>query len=189
MHPRTNTNLHQSYESLLEEIAFPASFTDEEGRFIAVNTSFLSTYRLPIHEVIGQTPWLIASKQFPQALSDEISNATANRGWLGRVPNQDRTNRELDMFLVTRRLQTKSGVLQLGVACPTGNEDALLNSLLDVFCSAVGTVEPPTKLSQREQQAALLLAKGLSQKEIAWKMNLAPSTVRVLLSRVRAKQG
>ena len=179
--------IHRSLTSLLDGIPFPVSLTDKTGCFVAVNDAFLKIHNLPAYEVLGQTPSLIAAKYFPQQLPDEIQHSTTGAGWSGRVRNRSREGREFTMYLLTRRLQTQHGERQLAVACPLGEENALLNVITDFLCSLIAW-EPPSNLSPREQEAVGLFGQGNSQKEIAWRMHLAPSTVRVLLSRIRAKQ-
>jgi hypothetical protein len=173
---------------LLTSFSFPACFTNENGHFTAVNEAFLKTYRFPLHEILGQTPWVIAAKHFPTLLSDEIQHSTANGGWSGRVLNHDSSGDEISIYLITKKLNTQRGVRQLGLACLQGQEEGLMRAMADHLCSALSTLEPPTYLSPREQEATLLLKQGHSQKEIAWQMKLACSTVRVLLTRIRAKQ-
>ena len=179
--------IHRSLKPLLDGIPFPVSLTDETGCFVAVNNAFLKIHNLPAYDVLGQTPSLIAAKYFPQQLPDEIQHSTDGVGWSGRVRSRNREGHEFSMYLLTRRLQTRHGERQLGMACPLGEENALLNVITDFLCSLIAW-NAPSNLSPREQAVVDLFSQGNSQKEIAWRMNLAPSTVRVLLSRIRTKR-
>ncbi len=173
---------------ILESFPFPASLTNVAGHFVAANRAFCSVYDLTKDEVIGKTPWLVAAAAFSPALSEAIQADTQDGGWGGPVPNQDRRGHRMDMYLITRRLVVAEGERFLGLACARGQEDGLMRGMMDLVCRTVTTLSPPAGLTAREQEVLALMTKGYSQKEAAYFLGIAPSTVRALLVRIRVKQ-
>ncbi|MBL9219299.1 MAG: hypothetical protein JNG82_12460, partial [Opitutaceae bacterium] len=177
--------------ALLEAFPFPASLTNRANRFMAVNHAFMRHYKRPVDGLLGRSPRLLTPDDYSETLLRELDQATATGGWAGRLTNCDALGRRFEIALRTLPVARSEGTCFLGVACRPGEEDALQRALLAALWQANATVaaeaNPSPALSAREWQIHGRLRAGQTYKEIAYDLELATVTVRVLAMRLRSK--
>ena len=188
----------------LECLPFPASATDVNNRFLAINTAHTRTYGWAPDRIVGQSPRLLRADELSETFLRELSTTTVRSGWHGRLPNRNRRGRTFEVLLHTHHIHTADGqVLLLGVACRPGQEAALTHCLLELAWkgalagaapagSAPAAVESYRRveaLTPREHATFRLLGQGLRTAEIACHLGISFNTARVFITAVRVKLG
>lgn len=197
-HPTPAPSLVPQWVDFLEHLPFSASVTDEENRFVAINTAHTRTYGWQSDRIVGQTPRLLTSGDVSEAFLRELNTATLRGGWHGRVLNHTQCGRRLEVMLHTSPVRNTSGqVLLLGVACQPGQEGDMLCCLLELawhgsLLAAPGAAKHSLRvkaLTPREHATFRLLGQGLRTAEIAFHLGISFNTARVFIAAVRVKLG
>ena len=187
----------------LERLPFPASATDVNNRFLAINTAHTRTYGWAPDRLVGQSPRLLRADEISETFLRELSTATVRGGWHGCLPNRTRRGRTFEVLLHTRHIHTADGqVLLLGVACRPGQEAGLTHCLLELAWkgalpaapagsdpAAVESFRRVEALTPREHETFRLLGQGLRTAEIAFHLGISFNTARVFIAAVRVKLG
>lgn len=184
-------SLTNSRFSILHYIPFSACITNSAHEFVAVNEAFCRLYRLRPDEVLGKTPWIVATSDFSRELSKQISDSVGVRGWWsGRITNRRSDGERLKLHLAALKVppSPKSAPqieeLRLGVVVRPEETETLLNfSLgLNVELAAKQDGQHESRLTERQAEVMRLTRAGLKMKEVAAVLGIAPSTARVHLS-------
>jgi PAS domain S-box-containing protein len=177
--------------SILHEIPFSACITNSAHEFVAVNDAFCRLYCLRPHDLLGKTPWVIATVDFSQELSKDIADSVSEKGWWsGRITNRRSDGARLKLHLAALKLSPEKGPapqkpgLRLGVVVQPEDRDALLNFSLSLNAELAGNRAMPhsAKLTGRQTEVVRLTRAGLRTKEVAGVLGISASTVRVHVS-------
>lgn len=191
-------SLVPQWVDFLEHLPFSASVTDEENRFVAINTAHTRTYGWQSDRIVGQTPRLLTSGEVSETFLRELNAATQAGGWHGRLRNRTRRGRAFEVLLCTLPIRAAAGpLLLLGVACRPGQEGNMLCCLLELawhgaLLAAPGAAQHSLRvkaLTPRERETFRLLGQGLRTAEIACHLGISFNTARVFIAAVRVKLG
>ena len=201
--PPPPPSLVPQWVDFLEHLPFSASVTDEENRFLAINTAHTRTYGWAPDRIVGQSPRLLRADEISETFLRELSTATVRGGWHGCLPNRTRRGRTFEVLLHTRHIHTADGqVLLLGVACRPEQEAGLTHCLLELAWKGSRPAAPAGSdpaaakhslrveaLTPRERETFRLLGQGRRTAEIAHHLGISFNTARVFIAAVRVKLG
>jgi len=181
----TNERTH-----FLQKLPFATCCTNSEHEFVFVNEAFSRLYRLRPIDVIGKTPWIIATSDFSKELSKAIKTAVTKKGWWsGAVRNRRSDGKQLALQLYALKLPAAHGSndseeLRLGIVVPQKHRDFLLRFSMELNAELLLAKGRRTQrnLTKRETEVHQLLNAGLKSKEIAEVLGISDSTVRVHLA-------
>lgn len=176
--------------SLLERITHPASLTDAQDRFLAVNPAFQRLFGYSSAEVIGLSPRLLIPTSVPeeqlQAIREQL--VEKRQPWHGTLPHLRRNGETFDPRLHLLPLHPDYHLPPAGyIAVWAAPQDALsaILQLGTAFAAALLTAPPPAspprsaQATLRRDEVTRLSALGFRNKEIARIMGIKASTVGV----------
>ncbi|MFO7446328.1 MAG: PAS domain S-box protein [Ignavibacteriaceae bacterium] len=95
--------------SAIESTSEIISLTDVDNRFIFINKAFLDTYGYTEEEVLGKTPFIVASEKNPPDTTANILTSTREGNWSGVLFNKKKNGNEFLISLNTSRVYDNQG--------------------------------------------------------------------------------
>ena len=203
---------------VFSEMPFPISLTDAHNRYVFVNGAFERKYGYTLSALQGCGPDVLTprSTRVSDAFLADLHKGTRHGGWSGQLANASRHGKRFRVGLRTMMLNAprndapSTESLFLGVACEAGAEDMRDRAMLEMLLNRIVTGEAAPDATatvaataaaaaartpllsvqpKRRQEVYQLLREGRSYKEIAYHLNIADATVRVVVAELRKQLG